>query len=269
MDSTVDAYGRAHWLLSPRRPRSHLDEPLDVSVVTVDAGRSHETRLTGVRLRSPRLGVLPFGGFVLAASRSRRGQEQVQVFDALGRPTGSFRVGDGIEELLVDEAGDLWIGYFDEGICGDDELSRPGLRHWSSDGDPLWQYRPGPGHSPIYQSYALNVDTRAVWACPYQDFPLLEIRHGRVVRVRENPVRGAGGFAVYGDRGVFLGPYGDHDRIVDCLITPEAVRPVGYGRLVRPDGRELRRRRLVCRRPLIYVQEKPYLGWGVLDIREF
>ncbi|MFE6484870.1 hypothetical protein ACFVGN_18295 [Streptomyces sp. NPDC057757] len=264
--STVDAHGRAHWLLTDMPPASHLDEPHDARVVTVENGRPYETHLSGVRLRHPSLGALPDGGFVLADARSRPGEEQVQVFDALGRPSWAFRVGDAIEDLLVDETGDLWVSHFDEGIYGDDELSWPGLRRWSGTGDPLWEYRPGPGHGPISDCYALNVGTRAVCACPSQDFPLLEIREDRVVRVRENPVKGARGFAVHADRVVFFAPYGHHDRIVDCRMTREAVRPLGYGRLVRADGGELGRRRSVCRGPRIYVQEKPFLEWGVLDI---
>ncbi|MFI6334167.1 hypothetical protein [Streptomyces sp. NPDC050535] len=71
---------------------------------------------------------------------------------------------------------------------------------------------------------------------------------------------------MHADRVVFFSPYGDHDRTVDCRMPQEAVRPVGDGRLVRADRGELGRRRVVCRGPRIYVQEEPFLEWGVLDI---
>ncbi|MBB4794993.1 hypothetical protein [Streptomyces nodosus] len=266
--STVDAQGRAHWLLTEEPPDRHRTDPYDALVVTVEDGRPRETRLSAVGPPYAVFDALPDGGFLVAAPRSDPGEDQVQVFDALGRCSWTFRVGDGIEDLLVDSSGDIWAGYFDEGIYGDDALSAPGLRRWSSTGDPLWAHAPGPGHDYISDCYALNVGAKAVWACPYTDFPLLEIRGDRVVSARKNPVHGAGALAVHGDRVVFLGPYGD-DRsvLVDCRLTGNAVEPVARGRLVRPDGTRLERRpRTVCRGPRLYVQAEPFTEWTVLDL---
>lgn len=265
--STVDAYGRAHWLLCRHRLDRGRTDPWDALVVTVEDGSSYETHLSAVLARCRQLEALPDGGFVLAAFRSGKDEDHVQVFDALGRSTWTFHLGDGIEALLADEAGDLWVGYFDEGTCGSDELSWPGLRRWSSAGEPLWQYGRGPGLEPIFDCYALNVDTRATWACPYRHFPLLEIRDSLVVGARANPVAGAHGLAVHADRVVFFSPYGDDgSRIVDCRLTKNTVEPVAEGRLVRPDGGELGRRRVVCRGPRLYVQEESFTEWTLLDI---
>lgn len=75
----------------------------------------YETRLSAVQLNCPAVDALPDGGFVLADSRSTIDQQHVQVFDALGRSSWTFRTGDAIAHLIADEAGDLWVGYFDEG----------------------------------------------------------------------------------------------------------------------------------------------------------
>jgi hypothetical protein len=272
LHSTVDAYGRAHWLLTERPPGRppgrRVRKPYDAVVVTVEDGRPYETQLSALQSHHPVFDALPDGGFVVADARSRRGEEHVQVFDALGRSSWTFRVGDAIQDLLVDENGDIWVGYFDEGVYGDDELSHPGLRRWSSTGDPLWEYRGGPGHGEISDCYALNVDGRATWACPYQDFPLLEIRDDRVVRTLQNPVHGASAFAVHAGRVVFYGPYGDdRNQLVDCRLTWNAVEPVTHTRLVRPDGTDIGLRDVVCRGPRIYVLEDPYTEWGMLDVR--
>lgn len=128
---------------------------------------------------------------MVADSRSREGDEQVQVFDALGRPSRTFRVGDAIEHLLTDAAGDLWVGYFDEGVYGDDPLSAPGLRRWSSTGESVWSYQPVDGADWISDCDALNVSGHTAWACTYTDFPLLEIGAGHAIRVRKNPVQGS------------------------------------------------------------------------------
>lgn len=108
---------------------------------------------------------------------------------------------------------------------------------------------------------------RTAWACPYQQFPVLEIGDDARVRVRQNSVRGAKGFAVHADRLVFFGGYGSaHDRLMDCRLTEQTVETLTEGRLTRPDGGELGRRRVVSRGPRLYVQEEPGLEWTVLDI---
>ncbi|MEV6117048.1 hypothetical protein AB0L59_32345 [Streptomyces sp. NPDC052109] len=270
LHSSVDAYGRAHWLLTERPPGpGRLDAPCDVLVVTIDDGAPHETRLTAVLPRFPRIEALPDGGFLLLGTRSRPSdRRQVQVFDAFGRPTHAFRVGDGVEHLLADETGALWVGHFDEGVYGDDELSAPGLSRWSASGERLWAYRPVPGTGWISDCYALNVAGRTAWACPYTDFPLLRIDPADALRVRRNPVRGAHGLAVRGGRVVFFGGYGDdHDRLADCRLTGDSVEVVAEQRLSRPDGAPLdRHNRIVSRGPRLYVQNGPCTEWWVLDL---
>ncbi|MFE0452740.1 hypothetical protein ACFW2D_15900 [Streptomyces sp. NPDC058914] len=276
LHSTVDAFGRAHWLLRTARGG---DDLYDAVVVTVEDGRSEETHLHSVRARFPRLDALPDGGFVVADARRRTGDgggdgardgeddEQVQVFDALGRPSWGFPVGDAIEHLLTDPEGRVWVGYFDEGTCGDDPLSFPGVRCWSSTGAPVWTYEPLPGVGWLVDCYALNVARSAAWAYPYTDFPLIEVREGRPPLVRSTPVRGARGFAVHGDRVVFFGGYDEsRSRLVDCRLTDDSIEVVTEGRLLRPDGGEPGRSRVVSRGPRLYVQEEPFTDWAVYDI---
>jgi hypothetical protein len=266
LHSTVDAFGRAHWLVRDAPP---LREPYDALVVTVEDGHPHETRLSSVRSRLPLLGALPDGGFVVADIRSRPGEEQVQVFDASGRPSGAFTVGDAVEHLLTDESGDLWVGHFDEGTF-DDPLSEPGVRRWSSTGAPLWEYGRPSGTDRIVECYALNVDRRATWVYPYPDFPLVEVRSGRPAFVRGTPVRGAHGVVVHGSSVAFFGGYDDqHDRLVLGALTDISVDPVAESRLLRPDGIALGSRydrRVVSRGSRLYVQEKPYTEWMVFAL---
>ncbi|MGW6054626.1 hypothetical protein [Streptomyces sp. NPDC055189] len=269
--STVDAFGQAHWLLTAREPgrgRGAL-KPYDASVITVGTdGRDHATELSALRARFPRIDALPDGGFVVADARSRTSEQHVQVFDALGRESWAFRVGDAVEELLADRAGRLWVGYFDEGVFGDDELSHPGLRCWSAGGEPLWAYEAADGASQIYDCYALNVAEDAVWVCAYGDFAVLEVRPDGSVRQRANDTAGATALAVHQGRVTFFGGYGeDRDRLVDAELRHQEARPYATARLVGPDGAPLGHgRRTVSRGPRIYVQEEPYTAWTVLDI---
>ncbi|MFE7761502.1 hypothetical protein [Streptomyces sp. NPDC057438] len=262
--STVDAFGGVHWLLTehPKPPT-----PYDAVVVTITDDGSRTTALGPVSARFPRLDSLPDGGFVVADSRSGDDEEQVQVFDALGRPSWTFRVGDGIEHLLTDEAGDLWIGYFDEGVFGD-PLSAPGARRWSVTGTPLWEFRPPPGVDHIADCYALNVGRAVTWVYPYTSFPLVEVRGDGPLRARTTGVNGARGVAVHEERVAFLGGYrGDRDLLTLARLTDTSVETTRRAVLTRPDGAPVhRRRRILSRGPRLYVLEEPYVEWFVFDI---
>lgn len=216
-----------------------------------------------MRARWPHLDRLPDGGFVVAASRVRRYEDanQVQVFDALGRETSSFSVGDAIEHLLVDEASRIWVGHFDENPVGIRCWSATGRLAWTSDDARI------PG---LFDCYALNVSGTTAWACPYTDFPLVEIRPDRTdrpVRVWANRVRGAKAVAVHGERVAFYGGYGEErDRLAHGEIIETSVESTDVGLLTLPDGSAPGRRRVVGRGNRIYVQAEPFTTWGVFDL---
>ncbi|GGS15969.1 hypothetical protein Snoj_29990 [Streptomyces nojiriensis] len=261
LTSTVDVFGAAHWLLSERAPEPGGDvRPFDALVVSAHPyGNVELTELRSVRARWPHLDRLPDGGFVVAAARARRYEDadqvqvqvqvSVQVFDELGRETSSFCVGDAIERLLVDGTGHLWVGHFDENPVGTRRWSATGRLAWASDDV----------HIPrLVDCYALNVSGTFAWACPYADFPLLEIRPNRpdrAVKVRANTVRGAEVVAVHGERVAFYGGDGEErDRLAHGELTETSVEPTEVGLLTLPDGAPHGRRRVVGRGSRIYVQ---------------
>ncbi|WP_327372410.1 hypothetical protein OG393_00075 [Streptomyces sp. NBC_01216] len=262
LTSTVDVFGTAHWLLADRAPQPGGDAlPFDALVVSVHPGGDVElTELSAVRARWPHLDRLPDGGFVVEASRARRYEDadQVQVFDALGREASSFSVGDAIEHLLVDEAGHIWVGHFDENPAGIRRWSPTGHIYWTSDGANI------PG---LFDCYALNVSGTTAWACTYTDFPLVEIRPDRPVRVWLNQIRGAKAVAIHGERVALYGGYGEEvDRLTRGELTEASVEPTDVGLLTLPDGHLPGRRRAVSRGSRIYVQAEPFTAWGVVDL---
>ncbi|MFD7381913.1 hypothetical protein [Streptomyces anulatus] len=262
LTSTVDVFGTAHWLLADRAPQpGGAALPVDALVISVHPGGDVElTELSAVRARWPYLDRLPDGGFVVAASRARRYEDadQVQVFDALGREASSFSVGDAIEHMLVDEAGHIWVGHFDENPAGIRRWSPTGHIYWTSDDASI------PG---LFDCYALNVSGTTAWACTYTDFPLVEIRPDRPVRVWPNQVRGAKAVAIHGERVAFYGGYGEEmDRLTRGELTEASVEPTDVGLLTLPDGHLPGRRRAVSRGSRIYVQAEPYTAWGVVDL---
>ncbi|MEY2228419.1 MULTISPECIES: hypothetical protein [Streptomyces] len=265
LTSTVDVFGAAHWLLAEQAPERGDVAPFDALVVSVHPyGNVELTELSAVRARWPHLDRLPDGGFVVAASRARRYEDadQVQIFDELGRETTSFSVGDAIEHMLVDETGHIWAGHFDENPAG--------IRRWSATGHLRWMSDHAPDAGWIMDCYALNVSGTVAWACPYTDFPLLEIRPDRpdrLVKVRANTVRGAKAVAVHGGRVAFYGGYGEErDRLAHGELTETSVDPTEVGLLTLPGGAPPGRRRVVGRGSRIYVQAEPFTAWDVFDL---
>ncbi|MEV6333035.1 hypothetical protein [Streptomyces sp. NPDC051909] len=161
----------------------------------------------------------------------------------------------------MDEAGYIWVGHFDENPAGIRCWSATGRLAWSSDGAPI------PG---LFDRYALNVSGTAAWACPYTEFPLVEIRPNRTdrpVRVWANRVRGAHAVAVHGERVAFYGGYGEEwDRLAYGVLAATAVEPTDVGLLTPPDGPAPGRRRVVGRGSRVYVQAEPFTAWGVFDL---
>lgn len=113
---------------------------------------------------------LPDGGYALATSRSQIGENNLQLFDDSGRFYTSFAIGDGIEHMVVDLRGQIWVGYFDEGIYGGDPLSSRGLSRFDQDGNLKyqWDYEK---NGPIFDCDVLTVDEAgAAWICPYSAY---------------------------------------------------------------------------------------------------
>lgn len=83
--------------------------------------------------------------------------------------------GDGIEHVQVDDVGDLWVGYVDEGVYGNlgwgrpAPLGAPGIVRWSSTVERLWDY---PRDAPVIDECStMDVVGTVAWACTYSEIP--------------------------------------------------------------------------------------------------
>ncbi len=162
------------------------------------------------------------GRWLVVASRMMD-EPNARVLAPDGAVLACFRLGDGIEHVGVDRRDGIWVGWFDEGIFGNDEWHMPG-EVWppSSRGIGLFSavgdYQP-PAAFPkavgiIADCYALNVMDEEAWACPYADFPVLHLRPDRPVRWWSNPIGGARALAVSGGHILLAGGYGaDANRL--------------------------------------------------------
>jgi hypothetical protein len=183
--------------------------------------------------------------------RGRDGRAELNAhrYDAAGRLTERFCLGDGIEHLAVDGAGTFWVGYFDEGVFGDNGWTQPigaaGLVQFTEHGQPLYRYTPPSGADAIVDTYALNVDAHTVWTYYHSDFPLVRIKDHHA-RAYATPVRGARAIIIHDRDVVFVGDYDDPLRLSGCHLTDTQVEYRGQAQLIQPDGTLLNLYRIVA-----------------------
>ena len=171
--------------------------------------------------------------------------------DADGQVVSESVLGDGIRHVLATSNGQVWIGYFDEGIYGnygwgqantDEPVGAAGIVRFSPRLAPAWHYprytEVGPWDA-ISDCYALNVDDMGAWACYDSDFPVVRIRDDAVTGWH-NDITGASALAVAGSRVALFGGYGpDHDRLALTELSADRAQPAGQYRVVLPGGEPL------------------------------
>ncbi|MFJ5234657.1 hypothetical protein ACIQBJ_32765 [Kitasatospora sp. NPDC088391] len=274
--TTVDAGGRALWLLCPDadaetdgfgrvsvRPRTL---PFEALLVVVDRGVAREQVLPRVGLSVHHLDALPNGRLLLEGRGAGAGRT-AEIRGRDGRLKHAFDLGRGVEFLMADRRHHLWSAYGDEGVYGD-PVAVDGLVRWDSGGNRRWGYTAPAGFPYIDTVYAFNVDDGVARACYYPAFPLLEARADGRTTVRRSPVVAPRGLAVHGGEAVLLGGDRQHDLLHRCRLTDREVRPVERARLTYPNGDPLGHyARPVGRGPLLYLRGRTPRQWYVLDVR--
>jgi len=214
------------------------------------------TRIAGLALAHVTVQPMPGGTFLVAGARCRwrRGgpDRNGVLYDADGQVVSEGVLGDGIRHVLATGSGQVWIGYFDEGIYGnygwgqadtDEPVGASGIVRFSPGLAPAWHYprytEVGPWDA-ISDCYALNVDDQCAWACYDSDFPVVCIRDDAVTGWH-NEIKGASALAVAGSRVALFGGYGpDH-----VAIQPESGFHCGRARWPADVGCARRRVRMV------------------------
>jgi hypothetical protein len=197
---------------------------------------------------------LPAGRILLAASRTRSGKANAEVWTSSGDLERQGSLGDAIEELLTTPSGRIWVGYFDEAM-GSRGPAGHGLARFNPDLTVDWLYPVDAELPAIADCYALNVDGETAHLCPYTDFHLLSATRDGVTDWGPSPYRSAQNLVISGPDCALLGGWGpDYDLVTPLRLDSDGVRQINtQRRLVLPDGVEAQALRYTCRGPDLHA----------------
>jgi hypothetical protein len=309
--STIDARGRIIALLvapdATCTQRTVQRQPYSAVAVVIDGTDITEVTLTELDLHFPKIDILG-DGFVVVGARCAMPSGQAattlaelddeiprngRIIGADGATRTSFHAGNDIGHLMTDHTGNIWTGYGDEAsICAlitarapagrtqtppphRTTLSIPGLIRWTPTGQPDWYAafdKNGPNS--WLECYALNIGAHRTWAYPYTGFPLVEIDHNGVRRVRRSPVHYASGVIVADNDVAFIAKHGDHPRtpghytMTFARINDGPVEATTTAPLLLPDGNRpgTGARRTICRDNRMFMQFDDPRTWYIIEI---
>ncbi|MFT3944516.1 MAG: hypothetical protein QM705_11960 [Ancrocorticia sp.] len=208
---------------------------------------------------------MPDDGFLVAFPRSylKNGEYEYNalLIDSSGKVVHTGAIGDAIAHLMTDSVGNIWVGYYDEGVFGR-SIASAGIIKWSPRLEPIWEFDQS-GDYQIDDCYTLNVTDDTVTACPYRSFPILAINNGQA---RIHPTQGPSGphgLLVHNETAAIIGAYGNYGSMwIGPLI--EFTDPVEW-HLLLPDG-STPSERPICRgsKSNLFVQDQ----WFIFDLTD-
>jgi hypothetical protein len=229
--------------------------PVTARITIHDPGLIAVTRIRELTLGHITVQPMPGGRFLVAGARCqwhRDGPDPNAVlYDEHGDVVSQHVLGDGIAHLLATSTGEVWAGYFDEGIFGnygwgqadtDEPIGAYGIVQFSPQLEPAWHFphytTVGPWDA-ICDCYALNVDDKCTWACYYADFPVVRIRD-RTVNGWSNDIGGTSALAALGPHVALFGTWSTgHHRLALAELDGDHTKLAGQYRVVLPDGQPL------------------------------
>jgi hypothetical protein len=150
-------------------PKSHTETEYSAILAVSGTSGSREIYLSDMTATFPKIEVPPDNKIIIVASRCRRHRDgsnelNAKIYNSDGKQEQEFLLGDGISHVQADNKGNIWVGYFDEGVYGnfgwqyaDGPFGVAGLSCFSQSGQKMWDFEPPEGFDSISDCYALNV----------------------------------------------------------------------------------------------------------------
>jgi hypothetical protein len=278
---SVDIGGDAIRLLLEAGSRGELisagKPPLgEYSAIVAVSGDSwsSETCLSGVTAAFPKIDLLPEHEILVVTPRCRRflddtHEMNARVYDPDGKPRREFLLGDGVSHVQTDARGNIWVGYFDEGVFGNYGWKTPvgaaGLSCFRNSGEKIWDFEAPSGFDEIADCYALNVGGGGAWCYYYTGFPIAHVDSNGRVRCWNTATSGASAFAVGNEKILLYGGYREQRNACKLLgLHDQNATIVAEVSLILPREIDLTRDRVIGRDKLLHA----FLGddWYVFSI---
>ena len=192
----------------------------------------------------PRIDRFPDGRWLVASVRKWPDLPD-RILDEAGSEISRLTLGDGIMQMKIDASDRIWVGWFDEGVFGNETWRVPdlewppsayGLAAFDSAGKVLRVSSGSVPEEQIADCYALNVIGDQVWASTFPGSPISMSNDGAAFRWWRTTLDGslalavaapyflaAGGFGDEGDRVVLGRLDQDHVTIIDEWRLPFSV----------------------------------------------
>ncbi len=162
------------------------------SIKIIKDGHIETIELKNLPLIPTEVDIFSDGTVLIVQSRCLKDGNDVERnarrYNPNGQLVDAFTLGDGIQQVQIDESDTIWVSYFDEGIFGnfgwDDPLGSDGVVAYTIHGKRLW----GASNFGIVDCYALNVvSSQEVYFYYYDDFYLVKLNKKKdAVRYRVN-----------------------------------------------------------------------------------
>lgn len=239
-------------------PKAKTESPYGARVVIHDESGQRSVNIAGETRAYPRVALLKDDEILLLGTRCRRFADGTHELNGhVYGPDGQLRrqllLGDGIEHVATDLIGEIWVGYFDEGVFGnygwggmttsdvrEDPIGWPGLVRFDAEGNMTWRYEPPEGIGGIDDCYALNVGPDATWICYYSYFPLVRVNPDGTVRGWTTEASGVRAIAGDDERAVLFGGYkGQRTQCTVASLGEGELTNAQSIELVRPTGEVL------------------------------
>lgn len=240
--------------LRPAFPSARATRPAGATVTVHAPDMAIATRIGSLPIAHPTVQPLPDGQILVVGSRCRWYPEgpdrNAIVYDSAGALVAERTLGDGIGHAFATRQGEVWVGYFDEGIFGsggwgqvdsDRQLGISGLVRFSTGLTEVWEYSPQVrnGWDAIHDCYALNVAEDEVWTCYYSGFPIVRIQGGTVTGWH-NEAGAVKALAVEGNLVAMYGGYARHQgRLIMGVLGADRLQVISEYRVVLPDGQPM------------------------------
>lgn len=184
----------------------------------------------------------PDGRWAVGKPRNH-GKSNVQIVNRHVATDRRLFLGDSIEHIQIDGRGRIWVGWYDEGVIGNQRWRVPG-HEWPPSSYGIGAFSDRGEHLACAQSvyicdcYALNVFQDEAWSCPYTDFPIWSSRNGKelhwqtslrgpsAIAVRFPYVVAAGGYRAEKRRAVLLELKDGHaEELAEFQLPSLSERP--------------------------------------------